>query len=716
METKRSVIDFNEIIKEIEENKIVLPDFQRNFVWSDKKAQTKLVASVMCKMPLGSVLMLTSKAKEFASKRIGTNDGYIELPDDTVVEFLLDGQQRITVLTNVFSSIIHKENCKISSLKRRYFLQIPKRGHIAYERNYFGLNNFNFPLANPKKDIPEFMTDEIERLIEVKEFKVNEDVFYNPRMDIPSERIISGCLGDKDSYLIPLYLLTRENGKESKNRRILVRLVKQIVESACEYWTDAYTKCKQKEEKIELIKKLGVNEESIQELAEDKEAWEEEVKDRAENWKQDFMGYLEGCIENMDMHIMEAPNSNRAKAIEVFENLNKGGVSLSTFDLVMARVAKVNKTFVKDLIQQLYTEGNYYFEAVPDKVRSVCEKYIKEEGEYSASIDLEYCNEKGDLHKAYKDVFLNVLSLTANNPEMKSDKKYNNCLGREDILNLTAEQIDQNFKKVCKGLDRAAFFLKTRCGIRSIAEVNYKLMLCVLGFLFTKDEWYQSTKKQNFLEAWYWCSIFSGHYDKDQNTIILQDLEQILENFHGHPTLDWIYSLKEKNLKMQDFSDKDFLLYENYESTRNAPKKILGNYICQFYLARTYPDMFDEKKKISAFIKKEDKLEKHHIIPLGSVKKIKESTSKLRKQESIYNSPLNFIYITDTANKEISSKSVQDYENEISNTAAVELDFDGYGKVEKTKEGVREILASRYKKLDAKLNGRVENLLEGWKS
>lgn len=124
--------DFKEIVRNIENNKILLPDFQREFVWKDEEMQKKIVASVLAKMPVGSILLLASKPDEYSSKIIGCKRELdtSELSDE--VEFLLDGQQRITVLTNVFSSIIH-DLCKNSrdlvapqALKRRFFLRVPR--------------------------------------------------------------------------------------------------------------------------------------------------------------------------------------------------------------------------------------------------------------------------------------------------------------------------------------------------------------------------------------------------------------------------------------------------------------------------------------------------------------------------------------------------------------------------------------------------------------
>ena len=60
--------DFTEIISKIEKKEIVLPDFQREFVWKSEEEQCKLVASVLARMPIGSILLLKSKHDEYASK------------------------------------------------------------------------------------------------------------------------------------------------------------------------------------------------------------------------------------------------------------------------------------------------------------------------------------------------------------------------------------------------------------------------------------------------------------------------------------------------------------------------------------------------------------------------------------------------------------------------------------------------------------------------
>ena len=161
--------DFTEIISKIEKKEIVLPDFQREFVWKSEEEQCKLVASVLARMPIGSILLLKSKHDEYASKIIGCSKEQDMRNVNGEVEFLLDGQQRITVLANVFSSIIHELCPKVSelsapiALKRRFFLRIPKWKKIKEERDLFGVHDLVFKYDNTKND-PDFLSSDIHLL------------------------------------------------------------------------------------------------------------------------------------------------------------------------------------------------------------------------------------------------------------------------------------------------------------------------------------------------------------------------------------------------------------------------------------------------------------------------------------------------------------------------------------------------------------------------
>ena len=117
--------DFKDVIRKIENFSILLPDFQREFVWRDEDQQKQIVASVLARMPIGSVLLLKSKPDDYSSKKIGCKSPVDTSKLKSEVEFLLDGQQRITVLTNVFSNIIH-DQCE--NVLARPYCRTARRG------------------------------------------------------------------------------------------------------------------------------------------------------------------------------------------------------------------------------------------------------------------------------------------------------------------------------------------------------------------------------------------------------------------------------------------------------------------------------------------------------------------------------------------------------------------------------------------------------------
>ena len=71
------------------------------------------------------------------------------------------------------------------------------------------------------------------------------------------------------------------------------------------------------------------------------EKFESLIIEKAELWEDYFQKYLYSCIEKMKLNKIEMPEGSRARAIDIYENMNMGGLSLSTLDLVAARVAKV---------------------------------------------------------------------------------------------------------------------------------------------------------------------------------------------------------------------------------------------------------------------------------------------------------------------------------------------------------------------------------------
>lgn len=102
---------YTDLISEIEKGYIKIPKFQRNFVWSlDKTAE--LLDSILKGYPIGTFILWETNERLNDVKNIG-NIILPEVPDGVKVQYILDGQQRITSLYAAFlDAQIQKEGEK----------------------------------------------------------------------------------------------------------------------------------------------------------------------------------------------------------------------------------------------------------------------------------------------------------------------------------------------------------------------------------------------------------------------------------------------------------------------------------------------------------------------------------------------------------------------------------------------------------------------------
>ena len=697
--------DLAGIIKKIEENKILLPDFQRDFVWTEPERQCQIVASVLARMPIGSILLLkSSNPTEFSSKVLGQKTKINTDNMSGAVEFLLDGQQRMTVLTNVFSNVLFKGINSVTelvstSLKRRFFLCLPKWEYTS-EIDKFGMNILTFPEDNLGEE-PTYLTSDLLEYIVYQDFKAGGDEPFNPFNK--SEGLSDYCAGYSDGYLIPLYLVA---SVDRKDNRTLNFIKEKIKDSYCEAVVTYYADLENKEERHQLCHKYDMDLMEIDEF-------NCEIKTLFEAWWAQLTHFLNKCINEMNLNLISIDESQRGRAIDIYENLNRGGVCLNTFDLLMARVAKVSKENFLERINALISATKPY---LSDVVPEVFEDDVKKFGEkkYNASIEMGVFNNKEKLTSKYIDVFLDVLGIYSRVADLDPNKIRLDFIKKNYILDLTPEQIDMNTEKVISSIDRAMFFLQTRCGVRKIQEVNYSLMIVLIAVVFTNDDYFKSKKVHKLLEGWYWASIFSGEYDKDQNSNFISNLKAILMTIKNNKPSSWIKDMKENVFNSKNFSDKKLLLMEKAED--RVPKKVLQNFICQFMLSRPYSDMFNSNEKISVFSDNAAELEAHHIIPLGSTKKVGEVTAMLRKDSKhICNSPINFVLITKDSNKRILDRPLNEYADDIDVQAKGKLHIGKYKKAIDDTERVKEILEERFDALSGDVKNRIDDCLSGWK-
>ena len=119
--TKRSLPD---VLADITNGKIQLPDFQRGWIWDDDHVKS-LLASIARSFPIGAVMLLeTGGNVRFQVRPIE----YVPFGQDIpkAESLILDGQQRLTTLTQVLklTTPVKTRNNKGKEIERYYYFDI----------------------------------------------------------------------------------------------------------------------------------------------------------------------------------------------------------------------------------------------------------------------------------------------------------------------------------------------------------------------------------------------------------------------------------------------------------------------------------------------------------------------------------------------------------------------------------------------------------------
>lgn len=93
---------FSSLIEDIKQGRIKIPKFQRPYVWENEQA-LKLLDSVANSYPIGSLLIWRTGTKLDTERMFG---GFVlpETDDMTPTDYVLDGQQRLTVIYSCFGA------------------------------------------------------------------------------------------------------------------------------------------------------------------------------------------------------------------------------------------------------------------------------------------------------------------------------------------------------------------------------------------------------------------------------------------------------------------------------------------------------------------------------------------------------------------------------------------------------------------------------------
>ncbi len=145
-----------DLLKEVVLGNIQLPDFQRGWVWDDEHIRSLLV-SIARAFPIGAIMLLENGGEARFKVRPVEGINPAGVSEKNVEMLILDGQQRLTSLTQVLmlDQAVQTRDHKKRELKRHYYIDIEKalQGPEYYEEAIFGVEEDRTLRENFGRDI-----------------------------------------------------------------------------------------------------------------------------------------------------------------------------------------------------------------------------------------------------------------------------------------------------------------------------------------------------------------------------------------------------------------------------------------------------------------------------------------------------------------------------------------------------------------------------------
>jgi hypothetical protein len=116
------------LLSDVSKGNIKIPVFQREYVWEDEQIMS-LLDSIYRGYPVGSLLLWSTKERLVHERNVG---GFKlpETPEDYPVNYVLDGQQRLTTLYGVFNSDAPTEDQELADRFNVSF--VPETGEFVH--------------------------------------------------------------------------------------------------------------------------------------------------------------------------------------------------------------------------------------------------------------------------------------------------------------------------------------------------------------------------------------------------------------------------------------------------------------------------------------------------------------------------------------------------------------------------------------------------------
>lgn len=643
-----------EIFERIENGKLLLPNFQRKFVW-ERDSQRKLIASVLTKVPSPSTLIVeqTDSETKFLCKPIGRTKKAIASERNSI-SYLLDGQQRYTTLFFAFKdqfgkgrSIDEVTYSEIyDKLKNRWFLKLADIDSSGSQIFRYNFDNLVFDTKDSENYLPEDIIDFIEYKKDIK----SELRYYSILKDDEYESLISGCRNESH---IPLQLFM------SDSKYLISKLLYQIGQNRFQKFFDT-------ENRKHLVSSLSsiLSSEKvdfmIQELDKGSEGIIEQISTHGAaiigKWSSKLEDFLSTSINQYDIKQIELKDIS--KAIATFGYINREGTKLSTFDLLCAKAEDFDLR--GKIIEQSLKKFHFFKRGTWEPTE-----------EYKLYNEFGFLKKSKTIEAVYSDYLFqcfNLIHAHDNSRELST-----NVLKQKYALdNMNKDFLSSNYIKATGAIFYAGAILNEFCGHDVAQRITNKLaVIPLLNVLIQIPELTTPIIKK--LIAFYWIKLFTGNYNSHQNKNSIDDCKELSS---------WIIDgNQEIKIRLLDLLDKkvlnkpEFATFEMLSNPKSDDKfgyvnKSVSANIFYYILSRGSEVEDWHPSENSVKLNKETIINIHHIIPLASATTIGQGTKQYRnKNNHILDATLNKTPISESANKLISSFTLSEYGEKLSSFA-----------------------------------------------
>ena len=545
----------------------------------------------------------------------------------------MDGQQRLTTLKGVFDDFFKENGNEMFNklyhhLKNRWFLELrifdEKTKSIETSNLKIILDLIKQEEISDSRSISDVI--DLIKNIQIHKTKINKP--YHPKILKTEPSHFRNFLETKQYLALFLLLSTTEKSTALSNeyKKLLVEPTAKIFE---EKW---FKEIKKNPQNTEIFRKILDEYDIPLDLSN-----QDKITSTSRQWANDLYESLRYFLTERRKLLTINYEDSFSKAVEAFTAMNRGGLPLSTFDIIVAKYAALTK---KQLLK----------ERIEEKFKTIC----NEELQMLPKIDTNrifnhFLKDKDSEIQKFYNLYLNMLGIFSSDQNLATD-----CIKEKNKLSLTKEDIDKNTDKAITSIALAFRFLSGYCGVPSVDKISYQLItLPIAKNLYDKYEKRLALKENDISKIlyWYWSSVFGGRYREKQNSRSIEDIDTLYKLLNDKTT----EQVKKKISRDKVFSDSG---YSDFPSLEQNEAPSLKNPILQFiFVNKILQSSLNNPSEVVSKLESNN-FEESHLISIDDYKTKSQRSKKIRVEKEHYiNSVLNLVLLKKERNRSDRSKS-----------------------------------------------------------